>query len=42
MKAITLALLACLFCVTAEAAPMNKVAAGELVIDPPTLDQSWL
>ncbi len=37
MKAIALALLACMFCVTAEAAPMNKVKAGELVIDPPTL-----
>src|SRR5882757_2681664 len=37
MKAIALALLACMFCVTAEAAPMNAVKAGELVIDPPTL-----
>ncbi len=37
MKIIALSLLACLLCVTAQAAPMNKVAAGELVIDPPTL-----
>jgi hypothetical protein len=40
MKAIALALLACLICVAAQAAPpahMNKVKAGELVIDPPTL-----
>ena len=40
MKTIALALLACLICVTAQAAPpahMNTVKAGELVVDPPTL-----
>src|SRR5437868_10832337 len=37
MKRFALALLACLLCATAQGAPMNKVKAGELVIDPPTL-----
>lgn len=36
-RVIALALAGCLFAVTAHAVPMNKVAAGELVIDPPTL-----
>jgi hypothetical protein len=37
MRVLALALAGCLFAVTAHAIPMNKVAAGELVIDPPTL-----
>ena len=40
MKTLALTLLACLFAAVALAAPphaMNKVKAGELVIDPPTL-----
>jgi hypothetical protein len=37
MRVIALALAGCLLAVTAQAVPMNKVAAGELVIDPPTL-----
>ncbi len=39
-SALTLpvAVLLALFAVTAEAAPLNTVKAGDLVIDPPTLD----
>lgn len=36
-RVIALALAGCLFAVTAHAVLMNNVAAGELVIDPPTL-----
>jgi hypothetical protein len=37
MRVLALALAGCPFAVTAHAVPMNKVAAGELVIGPPTL-----
>jgi hypothetical protein len=46
VKTIALTLLACLFAFAAQAAPaQNKVKAGELVIDPPTLTNlgfEWL